>query len=48
MLSTAGSIGVVFTVGAIAVWGPTFVYLGQQLQVVEAQSLDEYGVFYRL
>ncbi len=45
MLSTAGSIGVVFTVGAIAVWGPTFVYYGQQLQDVAHQELDQYDIF---
>ena len=41
MLSTVASIGVVFAIGAIAVWGPYYVYLGQQLQEENDQTLDQ-------
>lgn len=45
MLSTVASIGVVFAIGAIAVWGPYYVYLGQLMQEENAnQTLDQYGI----
>ena len=42
MLSTIGSIAVVFAVGAIAVWGPQYVFLSRKIQDDSSKSVDEY------
>ena len=42
MLSTIGSVAVVFAVGAIAVWGPQYVFLSRKIQDDSSKSVDEY------
>ena len=41
MLSTIASIAVTFTVGAIAAWGPQYVFLGRQIVEDNSLSFDE-------
>lgn len=41
MLSTIASVAVTFTVGAIAAWGPQYVFLGRQIVNDTTLSFDE-------
>lgn len=43
MLSTGGSVGLIFVVGAIGVWGPQYVVLSRKVLLDYSQSTEEYG-----